>query len=70
MDAPSQETLVNACKKIADSWLEEEEKEDEKPKFLSWRWYFVRYRAMRPDPQDGAGTPAIKATTVLHQTFS
>lgn len=58
MDAPSQETLVNACKKIADSWLEE--KEDEKPKFLSWRWYFVRYRAMRPDPQDGAGTSCYK----------
>ena len=60
MDAPSQETLVNACKKIADSWLEEEEKEDEKTKFLSWRWYFVRYRAMRPDPQDGAGTSCYK----------
>ena len=60
MDAPSHETLVNACKKIADSWLEEEEKEDEKTKFLSWRWYFVRYRAMRPDPQDGAGTSCYK----------
>lgn len=58
MDAPSQETLVNACKKIADSWLEE--KEDEKPKFLSWRWYFVRYRAMRPNQQDGAGTSCYK----------
>lgn len=53
MEAPSQETVVNACKKIADGWLEKE-------KLLSWRWYFVRYRAMRPDQQDGAGTSCDK----------